>query len=201
MGDAAVRIFDQALSPHDQQALSDFLALPGWGFGAYSSESPQASRYWYKHFSGYSRDSRELGSSDAFETTLLSTAPLVFDLWRRLKSSVLSGHALTRCYANAYPYGSEGGVHIDSNVESHYTTIYYPHETWDPEYAGETVFFNPEKTDIIASVYPKPNRLIVFRGTIPHCARAVSRICPTLRMTLMFKTATINQTPSDAEVT
>jgi SM-20-related protein len=53
---------------------------------------------------------------------------------------------------------------------------------------GETVFFNQEETDIIASIYPKPNRLVMFQGTIPHTARGVSRICPVLRITLMFKT-------------
>jgi SM-20-related protein len=47
--------------------------------------------------------------------------------------------------------------------------------------------FNPEKTDIIAAVYPQPNRLAVFRGSLPHVARGVARICPVLRITLMFK--------------
>ena len=189
MSDAPIRIFDQALSPPEQQALLAFLLLPTWGFGAYSSETPGAPRYWYKHFAGYERDSRESGEPDAFEAMLGETAPIIGGLWRRLKQGVLTGHALTRCYANAYPYGSEGGVHLDSNLDNQYTTIYYPHAEWRPDYAGETVFFNSEQSDIIASVYPKPNRLIIFRGTVPHCARAVSRICPTLRVTLMFKTA------------
>ena len=56
---------------------------------------------------------------------------------------------------------------------------------------GETVFFNREKTDIIACVYPKPNRLVIFRGNFPHVARGVSRTCPALRIALMFKTELI----------
>ena len=48
--------------------------------------------------------------------------------------------------------------------------------------------FNQEETDILASIYPKPNRLLIFSGIVPHVARGVSRICPVLRITLMFKT-------------
>ena len=189
MSDAPIRIYDQALSPPEQQALLAFLLLPSWGFGAYSSESPGASRYWYKHFAGYARDSHESGEPEMFEAALVSAAPLVSKMWHKLNNGVLAGHSLTRCYANAYPYGSEGGVHLDSNMNHHYTTIYYPHTDWHPDYAGETVFFNSDQTDIQASVYPKPNRLIIFKGVIPHSARGVSRVCPTLRVTLMFKTA------------
>ena len=60
--------------------------------------------------------------------------------------------------------------------------------SWHPNYAGETVFFNDEGTDIIGTVYPRPNRMVLFSGSIPHVARGVSRVCPELRITLMFKT-------------
>jgi SM-20-related protein len=43
-------------------------------------------------------------------------------------------------------------------------------------------------TDIVSAVYPKPNRFVVFSGNIPHVARGVSRTCPKLRITLMYKT-------------
>ncbi|MGH7016591.1 MAG: hypothetical protein ACRED8_05840, partial [Caulobacteraceae bacterium] len=97
---------------------------------------------------------------------------------------------LTRCYANGYPSGAEGGVHLDSNLPTHFTAIYYPHLAWNPNWAGETLFFDAEGADVIAAVYPRPNRLAVFPGVIPHVARAVSRACPELRITLMFKTLT-----------
>ena len=55
--------------------------------------------------------------------------------------------------------------------------------------AGETVFFNPNRDEILAaSVYPKPNRLAIFPGTIPHVARPMSSRANDLRITLMFKT-------------
>jgi SM-20-related protein len=186
-----IRIIEDVLQADEQSPLNAFLREGGWSYGAYSSEEPGASRYWYKHFAGYFKDGREPRTAEGIEHELERSAPRVCALWRRLKSSVLAGHALTRCYANAYPAGSEGGLHTDSNEPDHFTAIYYPHLKWSPNWAGETVFFNADGTDIIASAYPKPNRLVVFSGRIPHVARAASRTCPELRVTLMFKTAAI----------
>ncbi len=183
-----ISVHDDVLDTESQKQVFDFLNLPGWSFGGYSDPAPGASRYWYKHFAGVVRDGHEPLAPTQFAAALEEQAPPVADLWRRLEKGHLSGHSLTRCYANGYPSGSEGGLHLDSNVETHFTAIYYPHLVWHPNWAGETVFFDRAGRDIVASIYPKPNRLVVFRGTIPHVARGVSRVCPELRITLMFKT-------------
>jgi SM-20-related protein len=179
---------DGLLPLDEQKALLAFLKGPGWAYGAFSD--PEGGRYLYKHFAGVVTDGREALDPAVFEETLEQTAPLVASLWRRLKASHLAGHKLTRCYANGYPAGSEGSLHRDSNVATHFTAIYYPHLSWKPNYAGETVFFDDAEQEIIASVYPRPNRLAVFPGVIPHVARAASRACPEMRITLMFKTMT-----------
>lgn len=179
---------DGVLPLDEQKALLAFLQGPGWAYGAFSD--PQGGRYLYKHFAGVVTDGREAVDPPAFEAALESAAPLVARLWRRLKATHLAGHKLTRCYANGYPAGSEGSLHRDSNIPTHFTAIYYPHLAWKPNYAGETVFFDHAEEEIIASVYPRPNRLAVFPGVIPHVARGASRVCPEMRITLMFKTTT-----------
>jgi SM-20-related protein len=184
-----VRVYDDVLALEDQRRLFDFLRAPSWAFGAYSESGANPSRYWYKHFAGVVRDGAQTLDGQAFERELTDNAPLVAALWQVLKVRELAGHDLTRCYANGYPLGAEGGVHFDSNIETHFTAIYYPHLTWSPNYAGETVFFEKDGSDMLASVYPKPNRLVVFPGTIPHAARPITRSCPDLRITLMYKTA------------
>jgi SM-20-related protein len=186
---ADIAVHDDVLAPDEREALHRFLMAPGWAYGAYSDPTPGAPRYWCKHFAGYVRDGREARDEAAFEAELDAAAAPVGWMWRRLKSTVLEGHALSRCYANAYPTGSEGGLHQDSDVPHHYTAIYYPHAEWRPNYAGETMFFDHKGEDVLAAVYPKPNRLVVFPGLIPHVARCTSRTCPELRVTLMFKTA------------
>jgi SM-20-related protein len=182
-----IAVIDDFIASDLQSAVQQFLLSEGWGYGAFSSNDAGASRYWYKHFAGYFRDGREPLTPESIEQELMQSAP-IWRLWELLKSSHLAKHQLTRCYANAYPVGSEGGLHKDSNEPNHYTVIYYPHSTWHPNWAGETIFFNSDGTDIVSSVYPKPNRLVIFPGYVPHVARGISRSCPELRVTLMFKT-------------
>ena len=185
---SGIVVYDEILRPDFQKALLAFLKGPGWSYGAYSDASPNPSLYWYKHFAGVTRDNAEAVDSAGFEGDLKRNAPIVSELWTALKQGLMRGHELTRCYANGYPVGAEAGLHQDAASDTHSTAIYYPHLDWHANYAGETVFFTPEGSDIIRSVYPRPNRLVVFPGTIPHVARPITSRCPHLRITLMFKT-------------
>jgi SM-20-related protein len=177
----------------DQRALIyDFLREPGWKFGWKSRRDSDDYSFWHKHFAGTIRsdhpNKRERQDPYDCADELQREAPLIHTLWTGLEKTVMKGHMLVRCYANGHTYGSDGSLHTDSASSKSYTCIYYPHDRWSPNWGGETVFFNREEADIIASVYPKPNRMVLFQGNIPHVARGVSRICPVLRITLMFKT-------------
>jgi SM-20-related protein len=183
-----VTVFDNLLQAEEQAAIWAFLNQPGWAYGGYSAEGPEADRYFYKHFAGYVQDGREARTATAIEEELARNAPLLARMWLGLKGGPLQGQGLARCYANGMPGGVEGGLHLDSNIDTHLTSIYYAHPTWHPNFGGETLLFNPDGDEVIAAIYPKPNRLAVFSGTIPHVARPMSRRRPELRITLMFKT-------------
>ena len=183
-----VSVYDNLLDAPAHAAMWDFLNLPGWAYGGFSNDGPEADRYFYKHFAGYRNDGREAHDLAASAAELLQTAPIVGELWVALKQGPLQGQALSRCYANGMSGGVEGGLHLDSNVETHLTSIYYPHPVWSPNFGGETLLFNAAGDEIVAAIYPKPNRLAVFAGTIPHVARPMSRRRSELRITLMFKT-------------
>ncbi len=200
-GASDIAIYDNFLSGERHQEIFEFLSGPGWAFGAYSDPSPSASRYWCKHFAGIVQDGRETSDPVEFERQLARNAPVVARMWRGLQSGPLSEHVLSRCYANGYPFGSEGGLHQDSNIPTHFTSIYYPLKAWHPNFAGETLFFDAQGSDIIAAVFPKPNRLVVFPGVIPHVARGVSRTCTQLRITLMFKTVSMGSVGGGAAAT
>jgi SM-20-related protein len=183
---------DDWLDHERRTQIRDFLNRPGWQFGWKSVPGRDQYSFWHKHFAGHkdpdhnAKEEQEQPYDCAEE--LQRNAPVIHDLWKLLKETRLPAHMLVRCYANGQPFGCEGNVHTDSISGSSFTTIYYPHDKWHPNWGGETVFFNPDQTDIIASTYPAPNRLVTFRGMLPHVARAVSRTCPALRVTLMFKT-------------
>lgn len=180
---------DDCLPLPAQHELHDFLMQPGWQFGWKSDPKADRHAFWHKHFAGATMPPGYAAAPEQdCADDLAIAAPLLHRIWQTLSGGLLQGRRLVRCYANGHPYGSEGTVHIDTRSETGHTAIYYPHLSWEPNWGGETVFFNDDRSDVIAAVYPKPNRLLTFAGAIPHVARGVSRLCPQMRVTLMFKT-------------
>lgn len=91
-------------------------------------------------------------------------------------------------YASAYPYGTVHEIHSDyPNRNMGITLMYYLNDQWSIENAGETVFYDNSRYDIIKSIIPKPARAIVFDGNIPHDARSSARNVADIRMVITFK--------------
>jgi SM-20-related protein len=191
---APIRALDNFLPPAEHEALWAFLRGPGWAFGASSAQDGQ--RYLYKHFAGFRASGQEERDFALIEREL-EAFPLVEQVWKRLKAAVFANQALGRCYANGMPPGVEGALHLDSNVPDHFTAIYYPHLVWDADLAGETIFYNEARDEVLGAVYPKPNRLVVFPGVIPHVARPISGRATEMRITLMFKSVGPVEAPPD----
>lgn len=181
-----IYVVDNLLADFQRKPILHFLRDEGWKFGWKSHSKTDVFSFWHKHFAGY-RNGRKEDRRDCADE-LRRNSPLLYAYWRYLASTVLEGQMLIRCYANAHSYGSDGTIHTDSKHDDSFTSVYYPHDAWEPNWAGETVLFNDDRTDIVASIYPQSNRLLLFRSNIPHVARGVSRICPQLRVTLMCKT-------------
>ena len=173
------------LAKEPLEALQNFFQTNVfWTYGWLASTSQSTFGHWNHDFLKTKRDNQE----DA-EHVLLGNESLgpIKDLWLQLKSDLLKDHSLVRCYANAHTFGIDGHPHTDSSTPGNYTTICYINPVWKPEWAGETVFFN-EMGDIAHAVLPKPGRMVLFDGRILHAARGLARICPAMRVTLMFKT-------------
>lgn len=204
-GRTLYKIYDDFLPRERREEIFDYVSDPGWEFGWRSNAlRPNATarerlgppyRFLHKHYAGTRRidhldpqSQTILDRGQDCEEELKTNHPIVWCFWDDLKNLLLKNHTLVRCYANGMSYGVDGTLHTDSVVSSSFTCLYYPHGEWYPDWAGETSFFNREKTDLVGSVYPKPGRLVIFPGTVPHVARSVSRTCPVLRITLMFKT-------------
>jgi SM-20-related protein len=94
---------------------------------------------------------------------------------------------VVRCYSNRHTFGTEGFVHRDSERTDDYSCVIYMNEKWEAKWGGDTAFYNSDLTEIVQSVMPRHRRVVMFPGAGYHCARAVSRICPEARTTLMFK--------------
>lgn len=112
----------------------------------------------------------------------------IFELWQ-IVAQVLSPDAHpVRAYAAAHSFGLSGGIHKDNRHDPNQLSIvYYAHPQWQPDWGGETMFYNPASLEIVQTVYARPGRLVLFRGDYPHCARPPSRECPALRSVIVFK--------------
>jgi hypothetical protein len=172
--------------PADQLAtLQEFFqANVFWTYGWQSDREKVPFGHWNHDFLKTHRRNQKNEEQTLLENEALKP---VSDLWLKLKADHLRDHSLVRCYANAHTFGIEGYPHVDSKKPGNYTTIVYVNPTWKPEWAGETVFIN-DLGDIAHAVLPRPGRITIFDGRIIHAARGLSRICPAMRVTLMFKT-------------
>jgi len=185
-----IRHFDEFINGEELTRLQDFFQKNVlWQFGWLSNRDRAPFGHWNHDFLNTHHGNQEDASLQLQEPDF---APLE-QLWRRLKSKELVGHSLVRCYANAHTFGIEGYPHVDSRLPGNFTTIVYLNPTWKPEWAGETVFMNDEG-DIHKSILPRPGRAVIFDGRITHAVRALTRICPAMRVTLMFKTTSAGST-------
>lgn len=181
-----IEMWDDAVPTELMVQLAGLVDLNIWRYGWKASHEQTAYGFWHSHFGGDDDDKSE----QSCEHDLLGRRMVkpVLDLWRRLEAGPLKDHILVRVYANGHTFGGDGHLHRDHSDPGHYTTIYYAHPVWEPNWAGETVFFNRAQDDIIRAIYPKPGRMVHFPGYIMHAARSPSRECATLRAVIVLKT-------------
>jgi hypothetical protein len=114
------------------------------------------------------------------------------------KTNCILDNNLETVYFNGLTHGIEAHAHVDSHTKNFTTVIIYVCENWNSHWGGETVFFNGEYSknpadnifyshDIVKSVLPKYNRIVLFDGKTVHAVRPISKTFKGLRKTLMFK--------------
>ncbi len=82
-----------------------------------------------------------------------------------------------RAYTNYAAYGDMLYTHVDCAPDQRgMTALWFLSARWEPEWGGETMFFD-ETGDALFCASPRPGRLVVFDGAIPHVGRPPSRIC------------------------
>jgi SM-20-related protein len=104
----------------------------------------------------------------------------------RITELVARPHSLSlhRVYANLEMSGDIQFPHIDR--EDGVTCLYYANAVWEPQWQGETVFYD-DGGDPCHVVAPRPGRIAVFDGGITHRGGVPSRECYAPRITVAFK--------------
>jgi SM-20-related protein len=190
--DYQINVVDGCLPARALEAVQEFVLRAPWHYGWKSDAKRDLFSYWHIHLAG-SLQGPDLDHPETLRycEDELAGAPHfapVWTLWQTVHDKYLPGHRVIRAYLNGHTYGTEGSIHVDTRYPDQYTVMLYAHAAWSTDWAGETVFLDPERTDIVAAVHPKPGRLVYFDGRIPHVARGVTRICPALRTVVVFKT-------------
>lgn len=168
--------------PVDGSDLQSLFAGHAWSFGWKSNGKRDVNSFWHKHFI----ENQDKSSQQRRDLYCEGRFPEIDRIWNLVKNHVgRPVEKLHRVYANGLTYGLEGRLHTDSAHCNDVTALIYVNPFWVPAWAGETLFFG--ENGLTEAVTPSPGRLILFNGTTPHVARAPSRDCPILRITLMFK--------------
>lgn len=94
---------------------------------------------------------------------------------------------LYRSYCNYAAYGDMLFIHTDSQPgDRELTALWFIAPRWEPEWGGETLFYNSD-LDAEFVVSPRPGRVVIFDGAIPHAGRPPNRICFAARYTYAMK--------------
>jgi len=180
-----IEVYDNFFEPTDLSNLLALIAGVRWQHGWKSSrELPN-----YVQFNADFTHTSARYNEDAASKIAPDIAPTLLRAWDVIQTKAIrERHALLRCYANLSRYGIDGMPHRDTPQENdtHLTCLLYcVRGAWPLEWGGETVICRNH--DIIRSVIPRENRLLLFTSSVLHIARGVTRVCFEERVTLMWK--------------
>ncbi len=164
-------VYDNLVPPELVKAIFESIHQPAYKFGQKSNPGDTFG-FWIAHIT---------------EQSLASVKPLN-QLATIVDDNITKGgFDVQRMYVNAYNFGDCPTVHSDHDAEGFCTVLYYANPEWRLDWAGETVFYDQQRKDIVKAIYPKPGRIAFFDSRIPHAARAPSRVCDFIRYTIAMK--------------
>jgi SM-20-related protein len=169
----AIEVIDGAVPKDLVETLDQIVRMPIWKHGVKSAQEDPFS-FWFSMFAEN-------------EAGLEKFSAELYALWQYAKRQLSGQHKMELAYANGQTYGQSGEIHTDTDQPGHKTVVYYANSYWQPNWHGETIFYTPDKTEIVRAVMPKPGRIIVFDANTPHAGRDPSRLCPVMRVTVTFK--------------
>ncbi|MGH8036061.1 MAG: 2OG-Fe(II) oxygenase, partial [Lysobacterales bacterium] len=97
-----------------------------------------------------------------------------------------AGIEIGRIHVNCLPYGDLLNNHQDGLPGASLTGLYFGNAKWQADWQGELIMCDPGGESLYA-IEPKPGRMVLFPGEIPHRAGAPSRACYAHRLSIGHK--------------
>ena len=159
-----IKIYDNFF-PNDQSAhINNFVLKSLYKLGWEDTEEPQHRAYPNLH-SSYSPE-------DVAKIKILE--PI-------LKKVKLTKKHYSKCMVNLTKPLDVNFIHMHPGC---IVALYYANMHWDPEWGGETLFYEKDRKTIgLASPYI-PNRLVIFDGKVPHTIKSQNLLGPSYRFTI-----------------
>lgn len=181
---ALVRVIDDVPLPQALRGeLQRLTQEPVWA-NNWTTEN-YAYKNWGALFMGDS-DATQLKNCEA-EMYRERRTYLLGKFWTIIKEQYLPEHELLRYWALGFTQGMDGHVHIDGKETDYYTTLLYIHPQWQAHWGGELLYYSFDESDIIKVVEPKPLRVVISPGHIPHRISPPHRDTDVMRGVLGFR--------------
>ncbi len=189
----AIHVLDQLFEPGFVKSLYAVLANVAYVANEYDSDAGPRIRHLKCEF-----PAEPLVSGAVDDEGLLSVLP------RRKGATHLSAvarvtqQALERLYpdytelqigrihVNSVPHGDLLATHEDGWPGASLTALYFANARWDAGWQGELILCDPLGESLYA-IDPRPGRLVLFPGEVPHRGGAPSRACYEHRLSLAHK--------------
>lgn len=104
---------------------------------------------------------------------------------------------IDRIHVNCLPYGDLLSTHQDGPSGAALTGLYFANPQWQTDWHGELIICDAGGESRYA-IQPKPGRVVLFPGEIPHRAGAPSRACYAHRLTVSHKFRAARRDSGDA---
>ena len=100
--------------------------------------------------------------------------------------------SINRVHVNCLPYGDLLNTHQDGEVDLTLTGLYFANAEWQASWHGELVLSDVLGESLYA-IEPRPGRIVLFPGEIPHRAGVPSRACYEHRFSIGHKFDAVRQ--------
>jgi hypothetical protein len=167
-----VRVYDGLLQTNDIHGLTAALQKGAFTRTEFARPDTSAFKHWALNIP--MQNATEL---PVYQPTLAAAAEF----------SSETAYKIYRCYCNYAAYGDMLFTHTDCPPGAgELTALWFIAPEWNVEWGGETLFFD-SSMDAQVAVSPRPGRLVLFDGSLPHVGRPPNRICFASRFTLAYK--------------
>lgn len=179
-------VIDDGITDEEHTKILRLLTGSLWRYGWPYPYAPLDRPCWHSFIAGTRRNELEDCEQELRER--LDWAFLA-NIWTRIKAAHMPSATLLGVYANGQTSSQDGPIHRDNTAEAPGKTVMlFCSEYWATCWGGELVFYDADKESIVLSVQPKPRRVVIFNGEVPHGARAPGVSCNRLRMSIALKT-------------